>query len=114
MGMFDYVRCDYPLPVEGAAKLQYQTKDTPSQFLDEYEIRADGTIWHQNYDIEDRSDPLAKGFERLYGMATRINKRWEPVALTGEVVFYAGEFEFSAHFIDGKISYLETLQPNNK
>jgi hypothetical protein len=66
MGMFDYVKCHYPLPVKGAEDLIYQTKDTPSQWLDMYEIRADGTLWH-----EDRSDP---------------SNRLEPVKWTGEIV----------------------------
>lgn len=46
MGMFDYVRCQYPLPVEGANALDYQSKDTPAQLLETYEIRGDGRLWH--------------------------------------------------------------------
>lgn len=113
MGLFDYVRCHYPLPVEGAAALEYQTKDTPAQWLDEYEIRADGTLWHQDYDTEDRSDPNAEGIARIFGCAARVNERWEPVTLTGEIVFYAGDFEFSAYFVGGKLKHLETLQVPN-
>ena len=113
MGMFDYLRCSYPLPVEGAQALEYQTKDTPAQYLDQYEIRADGTLWHQDYDTEDRSDQKAEGFARLFGCATRVNERWEPVAMTGEVVFYAGDFEFSAYFVGGNLKHLETLQATN-
>lgn len=113
MGAFDYVRCHYPLPVGGARALEYQTKDTPAQWLDLYEIRADGTLWHQDYDTEDRSDPNADGLARLFGCATRVNERWEPVALTGEVVFYSGDFEFSAYFVRGKLKHLETLQSPN-
>lgn len=40
MGMFDDLRCHYPLPREGANALAYQTKDTPAQWMDLYEIRA--------------------------------------------------------------------------
>ena len=113
MGMFDYVRCHYPLPVEGAAALEYQTKDTPAQWMDQYEIRDDGTLWHEEYDTEDRSDQNAEGFERIFGIATRVNKRWEPVTMTGEIVFYAGDFEFSAYFVGGELKHLETLQTPN-
>lgn len=56
MGMFDDIKCKYPLPLNGANDLVYQTKDTPAQFLDKYEIREDGTLWHENYDIEDQSE----------------------------------------------------------
>lgn len=55
MGMFDTLRCKYPLPVTGASDLVYQTKDTPAQWLDYYEIREDGTLWHEAYDTEDQS-----------------------------------------------------------
>lgn len=109
MGLFDYLRCNYPLPVEGAELLEYQTKDTPAQWMDQYEIRADGTLWHENYDTEDRSDPNAEGFDRLFGCMTRVNKRWEPVLLTGEIVFYAEDIEFSAYFVGGKLMRLEML-----
>lgn len=113
MGMFDYLRCHYPLPWEGATALEYQTKDTPAQYLDQYEIRADGTLWHKDYDIEDHSDPNAEGLRRIFGMMTRVNERWEPEALTGEIVFYAGDFEFSAYFVGGKLRHLEPLQAPN-
>jgi hypothetical protein len=67
MGMFDHLKCKYPLPDAGDNDLEYQTKDTPAQFLDNYEIRADGSLWHLDYDIEDRSDPNAEGLARLVG-----------------------------------------------
>lgn len=111
MGMFDDLRCHYPLPREGANTLAYQTKDTPAQWMDLYEIRADGSLWHETYDIEDRSDPSATGLDALRGSMTRVGKRWEPVKLTGEVRFYtsqpSGEWiEFSAYFIDGQLREL--------
>lgn len=55
MGMFDYLRCKYPLPIDGTQHLLYQTKSTPAQFLDHYEIREDGSLWHQEYDTVDKS-----------------------------------------------------------
>ena len=60
MGMFDYLRCEYPLP-DGfdAAKIWFQTKDTDAQYLDEYEIRDDGSLWH----AEPSSEP--KTYERV-------------------------------------------------
>lgn len=117
MGMYDELRCKYPLPVKGANDLLYQTKDTPSQFIDLYEIRADGTVWRQNYDIEDRSDPKAEGLERIIGCMTRINKRWEKVKdFNGGIRFYTclgeqntGWIEFSAHFVGGKLKSMDLV-----
>ena len=48
MGMFDYIECQYPLPdgfVPAVGELA-QSKDTDSQYLDVYQMRADGSIWH--------------------------------------------------------------------
>lgn len=45
MGMFDYIKCKYPLPVEGANERSFQTKDTPSQSLDHYEIKENGMLF---------------------------------------------------------------------
>src|SRR6266540_2390990 len=108
MSIYDEIKCKYPLPVPdfpGANDLIYQTKDTKSHFLDNYEIREDGTLWHEIYDTVDKSDPNAKGFLRLLGCMARINQRWEKVEFTGEIRFYTSFgpknenwIEFSAYF----------------
>lgn len=117
MGLYDDLTCTYPLPVPGANALSYQTKDTDAQFLDTYEIREDGTLWHKAYDTEDRSDPNAEGMLRLVGAMTRINQRWEQVMFTGEICFYtmygnndSGWLEFSAYFVHGKINQLHVIE----
>jgi hypothetical protein len=89
MGMFDNVRCEYPLPVDGANEFLFQTKDTPAQYLDDYEIRADGTLWYEEYDarIEETEDaPL--GF-----WMHRENRRWTPLDFTGELEIHHYECE---------------------
>ena len=114
MGMFDELTCRYPLPIENAAERVFQTKDLEC-FMDHYEIRADGTLWHEDYDIEDRSDPTREGIEGLRGLMTRVNKRWELVEdFTGEVRFYnelpEGWCEFSAYFVRGALQHLTTIE----
>jgi len=131
MGMFDDLRCEYPLPVVGANGLAYQTKDTPAQYLDLYEIRSDGTLWHQEYDIEDHSklgkwmaeNPGKEPSEEqinlmnIGGCMTRVNKRWVQEHLTGEIRFYTslgqkhtGWIEWSADFVEGKLNQLHLIQ----
>lgn len=95
--MFDHVKCLYPLPLDGANNLWYQTYDTPNQFLDFFYIKADGTLWEEKYDTEDRS-PIGKWkrehpgeempieINNLAGMCgafARINQRLEPCDFTG-------------------------------
>ncbi|MBL8413568.1 MAG: hypothetical protein JNM42_03925 [Propionivibrio sp.] len=114
MGMFDYLKCQYPLPDAGDNDLEYQTKDTPVQFLDNYEIRSDGSLWHLDYDIEDRSDPNAEGLARIVGRLSRVNESWEPLPFTGEIRFYCyvGKnqcTEFSAYFVNGILNFLTSI-----
>lgn len=113
MGMFDDIRCKYPLPVEGANNLDYQTKDTPDQSLDRYEIREDGTLWHEKYDTKIESPPDAPlGF-----YWHRENKRWEPVKMKGGLRFYttlppdhSGWIEWQAEFEDGQLKQVQLLK----
>lgn len=122
MGMFDYIVCEYPLPgVEHPEQYEWQTKDTPRQFLDYYRIDAEGQLWHEEYDIEDKSpatawinehpgEPLPKELEGLMGLAgacTRVNVRWEPEPLTCSICFYSDAGEFTAFFRKGLLFHLE-------
>lgn len=103
MGLFDYVRY--------GAK-QYQTKSFDEPYMDRYEIRDDGSLWREAYDVEDRSDPNAEGLFRLRGRATRVNERWERVPdFTGEIYFY-GDGEWSAYFVRGELKHMENLAPS--
>lgn len=134
MGLFDEITCKFPLSVDKANGLTYQTKDTPAQFCDSYEIREDGTLWHQAYDIEDQSD-LTKWIKEnpgkepgdifkdpaksLFGCMARINQRWErEVNFTGEIRFYTliseescadRWIEWSAYFNEGKTDNIKLI-----
>lgn len=135
MGMFDYITCKYPLPVPGANELKYQTKDTPNQFLDNYQIREDGTLWLEEYDTEDHSErgkwikehpgepvPEFDFWKSWVGCMTRINTRWRQITdFTGEIVFYTswlnyetdgdqGWIEWSAYFVNGGLKNLNLIK----
>ena len=96
MGMYDNINCLYPLPhPEKAGELSdcnfaefdFQTKDLDN-VLDRYEIRTDGTLWHELYDIEDKSDPNATGIEHLFGMYSKTNVHWM------QMLDYSGSIDF--------------------
>ena len=86
MGMYDNLRCNYPLPGD-PGDIEFQTKSFDS-FLNDYRITESGELLVEEYDIEDRSDPNAKGIMRIVGMMTRIPKGWKLVDFTGVVNFY--------------------------
>lgn len=108
MGMFDYLKCKYPLPVAGCVDKEFQTKDTPSQYMDLYMIREDGTLWQNT----------------KYGnvAAHPEDEHPDPVTdFTGEVRFYSsweprrdgkggGWIEFSAYFTNGKLDVLNLIE----
>lgn len=107
MGMFDTIYCRISLPEIGVVDDAFQSKDTPGQVLDTYEIRADGTLWRQAYDVVDRSDPKATGMKRVLGMCAHENLRWERDYLSGCLGFYGerpdGWIEFEADFRAGTL-----------
>ena len=101
MGMFDNLRCEYPLPVPGANEREYQTKDTPSQFLATYFITKDGKLTHIEPHWEEY-DP---------GDLTTL-KAYKDDDFTGEIRFYDCDregknwLEFSAYFWKGDLKHI--------
>jgi hypothetical protein len=126
--MFDELKCFYPLPVEGANDLLYQTKDTPSQYLELYEIRADGTLWHEEYDTEDLSeagnwmrehpDEEVPSNLSFAGCFTRTNKRMAPCDFFGAINFYSyingNWIEWTALFDEGKLLKIKLIRYDNQ
>lgn len=54
MGLFDYIRCEYPLPDGFDGDLTYQTKDTPAYYMEHYTITAEGKLIHHSVTYETR------------------------------------------------------------
>lgn len=104
MGMFDNIRYK---------ENNYQTKDTPNQFLDNYEIRDDGTLWVEDYDAVWQEDDNSL----FGGYIEKFNVQWIPLQdFTGEIRFYRNideEYkkweEFSSYFIKGQLKHLEPI-----
>jgi hypothetical protein len=139
MGMFDIVIIEVPLPDAGAAEVrEWQTKDFPDSFMENYKITVDGRLLHERIHLEDRSDsqyPIGSK-ERLVGSATRIHDGWDDVHFHGTLSFhgdkYSGEtriirfrsescgedllhpepaewFEYKAKFTDGRLVSIERV-----
>jgi len=108
MGMFDYIvpECELPMPVP--AGLEWQTKDTPAQFLDTYRITADGQLIHRAYTIE--TVPESERDDLGLPLWRRVNQHDEPCDFTGSIEFYGGGgpnrdvwYAFCAPFERGKL-----------
>lgn len=107
MGMYDDIICRYPLPTTppswATPDHRYQTKDLECR-MDLYEIRDDGTLWVEEYDIEDQSEraqwkaahpgeelpkELADNpLSGLFGCMSPVNKRWTQERFDGVIEFY--------------------------
>jgi hypothetical protein len=115
MGMFDNIACKMPLPGLPLTWVpNFQTKSLGCE-MDNYEIREDGTLWKENFDIEDRSDSTKEGIKRFAGMMTRVNKRMVFWPYNGEICFYDcgknGEwYKYNAILIDGKCLRIDVVE----
>lgn len=79
MGMFDSVKILYKMPWPEVQDNEWQSKETPAQYLDHYVIREDGTLWHEAYDgrmVDDSDNPLGVSYHR-------DRKRWEQEDISG-------------------------------
>ena len=107
MGMFDYLR------FEGH---EYQTKDTPNQLLDNYELK-DGFLYEEQYESRwvDDENSLFKGY------LEKFNETWvKNETFTGEIRFYRHLDEkyktweeFSAYLVRGKIEKLVKIEEDD-
>ncbi len=80
MGLFDEVRCKYPLEFPLAQDFLWQSKTTPEQYLASYEIREDGTIWQRSFVTE---YPMHFGLPED-GLPRKV-ETWTKVRYTGEI-----------------------------
>jgi hypothetical protein len=107
MGVFDYLRCEYPLPDPKHNLIEWQTKDTPSPFLMDYTITQDGRLLEsQTQVIKDKEAPL--GFF--------IEKTGELLELPfdGDLHFYTnttedGRLEYRATFRKGRVTEMARI-----
>lgn len=98
MGMFDYLRCAYPLPDEAPAG-GWQTKDTPSQLLEEYVINADGRLVSQSGEV------LADFHADLEFYQSNVSGAGPDGYTTVDGLPYRG-WTFVARFTDGRLTRL--------
>ena len=93
MGMFDYIRCEHPLPAPSAEGLEFQTKDLACD-MDKLLIKADGTLWRiKTGQCWGNENPLGHlsdyfGEVRFYDCGSNDVHWW---------------LEFRARFVDGKL-----------
>lgn len=126
--MFDYIKCEFPLPDDEAspppAGTIFQTKDTPEQGLVTYTIEKDGTFSVVEFDYEtvpeeERPYHGRGGIFDLIGSLRTTNER--RVVLDdyhGDVEFYTSVktdagyeyWTYVARFTDGKCVKIKLIE----
>ena len=123
MGMFDYIVCeaelpDVPVSLEG---VQFQTKDTPDQYLTVYTITKDGRLSWRPYEMvevpkHERTYPDApeNDFRSLIGSMRREERELEFINYDGSLEFVAAIdthwLVFRAQFTKGSLEKIEVLE----
>ena len=122
MGMFDYVKCDWPLP-DGKPTPgdMFQTKDFDEPYMERYTITKEGRLVHHAVRTEmvpehERPNYGKQGYRDANGKVTlwglRGSMRAVPIGdvdlnYHGFLNFYGGEGdewrEFNAKFTDGQL-----------
>lgn len=114
MGLFDYIKCDYPLPDQGMQNAEFQTKDTDAQYMEMYRITTDGRLIHETVTREavpksERPYPDAEDWRAMIGCIRRIPTGDVEIPYHGDICFYAsdkygGWHEYVARFTEGRLT----------
>lgn len=124
MGMFDYIKCDAPLPeteVPPPNKEWFQTKDTPDQYMTLYTITSDGLLIWRPYEIvsvpkAERPYPNQDGLLGLAGCQRRVESDEKVLPFHGDIEFYTsnhpdvGWWEYRARFTEGRLSRIDLVE----
>jgi hypothetical protein len=125
MGMYDYVKCEYPLPAGSPVWAQndyYQTKDTPKQFLETYVITLEGRLIHHSVTYEmvpENQRPYYGKPEwdkgaifQMAGMIRSIPAGDIDTEYHGDIYLIGRQpafLEFVARFTNGQLEYIHPI-----
>ena len=133
MGMYDDLKCEYPLPDKEVQKETFQTKDFDCQ-MEEYLITEEGKLVHHTVRYETVPDEEReyygtpewdeKPFVRSFGCMRSIPTGDVEIPFHGDLLFYTytGDFnkgtdiwyEYEARFTEGQLTKIKRLTPQNK
>ena len=115
MGLFDYIKCEYPLPI--GQEREYQTKDTYAQHMERYTITVDGrlihhSVRHEGVPLKDRPYPNAKigSFQSICGIMRSVPTGDVEIPHHGDIYFYDHDLEWQARFTNGRIEWIRRIE----
>lgn len=116
MSLFDFLQCDMPLPARPEVQhLLFQTR-TFGNGMEYFRIDENGSLYIEQYDIEDRSDPNDDVLTVLANTLIKTNLREAPLTFCGLLEFHAsygkthdGMVEFEADVSSGKVTAIRLV-----
>jgi hypothetical protein len=122
MGMYDYLKCHYPLPDPEFQSDQFQTKDLDCE-LKVYEITVNGKLIKNEYDTEitpkeERPFPNApeNSWKSIFGIMRTVkgSERQIEVTFDSDLFFYKSMptgtwIEYRARFDDGQLLSIKRI-----
>ena len=119
MGMYDEIKCDYPLPDAHMQNRTFQTKSFDC-LLDRYTISDEGRLIHNTHTLElTPEDKLPYPDTPFIGMYTRVETGPVDTEYHGDVFFYDWDdrsnsdlIEYQARFTDGQLQWIKRVDSN--
>lgn len=121
MGMFDFIRCEMPLPEPAPPKgLELQTKDTPEQYLEPYRITADGRLVYEKRErVREGCDETSSNPVKRLGHLRTISTQDVEIPYHGDIGFCGSDsrtgerWDYTARFTEDRCVriWLEEYQP---
>lgn len=122
MGLFDYIKCEYPLPDEAHQGMLYQTKCAREDpYMETFRITKAGRLIHETCRYEEvpreqRPYPNAKGLMALAGSIKAIPTGDVDTNFHGSLCFYSNTaddewIEYVCLFKDGDLIDIRRIKP---
>lgn len=123
MGMFDYLRCDYPLPEPEAQEFEFQTKDLDC-WLEHFLITDQGQLIRQIAYGDHAANAIIEHHGDIFFYETKAvledgslaylgghDGEWIARNQNGERVKAAGirTYEYQARFTNGKVEWVKRV-----
>ena len=128
--MFDDIKVKISLPDledEISRSLTFQTKDTPAQFMEKYEISENGRLIHMKVEYEsvpEEERPFygkpewEHGVNKFLGCINVKELGWEDTEFHGDLIFYTSHnkewFEYEARFTEGNFTRVKRIKNKNE
>ena len=106
MGMFDWIRCDYPLPDVEAQGLEFQTKDLDS-LCEQLHITQEGRLYRPVYAVREPQPDDAEKYPVFAPLYEIVGE--EDTEYHGDLTFYGDGYTYWSRFTEGVLVKLQRL-----